>query len=68
MSIEKNVNLAKLQHSFPQLTDMNQQYMLGIAVGLKYVQENFKETPNTGKETFGKWQEPREAMKKLGVV
>ena len=30
----------RLKYSFPMLTEANQQYMLGIANGLKYAQNN----------------------------
>lgn len=35
-----NEKLVKLQCTFPKLTESNQQYMLGIAEGLKHVQNN----------------------------
>jgi hypothetical protein len=38
MGIENNPNLEKLQCSFPKLTEANQQYILGLAEGLKHAQ------------------------------
>jgi hypothetical protein len=42
------VNHAKLEHlkcAFPDLTETNQQYVLGIAEGLKYAQNRPGESP-----------------------
>jgi len=38
MSIE-NIKLEKLQCTFPKLTEANQQYVLGLAEGLKRAQK-----------------------------
>jgi hypothetical protein len=38
MSIVNNTKLDKLQCTFPKLTEANQQYVLGVAEGLKYAQ------------------------------
>jgi hypothetical protein len=38
MSIENDTNLLKLQCAFPKLTEENQQYILGLAAGLKHAQ------------------------------
>jgi hypothetical protein len=38
MSIIKETKIAQLQCSFPKLTEANQQYVLGVAEGLKYAQ------------------------------
>ena len=54
MSNIENAKLSKLQCSFPKLSETNQQYMLGVAVGLKYVQERIKDLPKTGKPLLEK--------------
>jgi hypothetical protein len=38
MSIENDTKLLKLQCTFPKLTEENQQYILGLAEGLKHAQ------------------------------
>ena len=38
MNFNKNLKVAKMQSTFPMLTEMNQQYIFGLATGLKYVQ------------------------------
>jgi len=36
--MENNIKLAQLQCTFPKLTEANQQYVLGLAEGLKRAQ------------------------------
>jgi len=36
--MKNNGNLAKLKSTFPKLTEANQQYVLGLAEGLKQAQ------------------------------
>jgi hypothetical protein len=43
MSIENNIKIGKLQCTFPKLTETNQEFMLGLAEGLKFAQYNSKE-------------------------
>jgi hypothetical protein len=38
MSTESDINLSKLQCTFPKLTEANQQLVEGIIIGLKYAQ------------------------------
>jgi hypothetical protein len=45
MSIVDNTKIDKLQCTFPKLTEANQQYMLGVAEGLRYAQSNASEIP-----------------------
>jgi hypothetical protein len=40
MSIRANVKLERLEYTFPELTEANQQYVLGIAVGLNRAQDS----------------------------
>ena len=37
--------LGRLQCTFPKLTEVNQQYILGIAKGLKHAQVRLEEIP-----------------------
>ena len=39
-----DAKIAKLQCGFPKLTEANQQYVMGVAEGLKYAQNNAGET------------------------
>jgi hypothetical protein len=49
MSIENNIAIKKLCCSFPRLTEANQQYVLGLAEGLKKAQNGrLKELPTKG--------------------
>ena len=59
-SMKEYSKIQHLKHSLPQLTESNQQYVLGIATGLKFVQGKFKEPPQAGKETIVKWRETKE--------
>jgi hypothetical protein len=45
MSIVDGAKITKLQHTFPKLTETNQQYVLGLTEGLKYAQNKAGETP-----------------------
>jgi hypothetical protein len=40
-----HIKLEHLQCSFPKLTEANQQYVLGVAEGLKYTQDKPGESP-----------------------
>ena len=54
MNIE-NIKLEKLQCTFPKLTELNQQYVLGLAEGLKRAQKGkVGEKARDTKENFGK--------------
>jgi hypothetical protein len=41
--ISNSANITELQCAFPKLTEANQQYVLGIAEGLKYAQKKLRE-------------------------
>jgi hypothetical protein len=45
MNIVNNAKVATLQCAFPKLTEANQQYVLGVAEGLKYAQSKPGEIP-----------------------
>jgi hypothetical protein len=56
MNSENSAAIEKLCFSFPRLTEANQQYVLGLAEGLKKAQNNrLKELPTKGEN------EPRKA-------
>ena len=38
--MESEIKLNNLKQKFPQLSETNKQYILGLAVGLKYSQKN----------------------------
>ena len=40
MGLADNYKQKKLKSAFPKLTEANQQYMLGVALGLKHAQNN----------------------------
>ena len=44
-AMETCINIKKLQYSFPKLTEANQQYILGVAEGLKHAQKRVGEIP-----------------------
>jgi hypothetical protein len=48
MKLENGGKIAKLECSFPRLTEANQQYVLGVAEGLKYAQNRQGENPEKG--------------------
>ena len=52
--MKNEAKMKHLQYSFPRLSETNQQYMLGMAVGLKYVQEKIKDLHKAGKGPLGK--------------
>ena len=43
-----------LQSNFTRLSEMNQQYVLGLAVGLKHVQESSNKLPRQDNVSLGK--------------
>jgi hypothetical protein len=45
MKLEKGAKIAKLQCSFPKLTEANQQYVLGLTEGLRYAQNKAGKIP-----------------------
>ena len=61
-----NRKLAQLQCTFPKLTEENQQYMLGIAEGLKQAQNGkVGEQSKTGKADSGKFTVEYDAENKF---
>ena len=46
-----NEKLEHLKCAFPKLTEANQQYMLGVAEGLKYAQNNGEKEKQNGMKT-----------------
>ena len=53
--MKNNGKLALLQCNFPRLTEVNQQYVLGLAEGLKRAQNGGSgEMPKTVKQDSGK--------------
>ena len=56
MSFSNITKLDKLQIKFPKLTEANQQFVLGIAAGLKYSQGKFEEASGVGKENSALWR------------
>jgi hypothetical protein len=68
MSNENIVVMEKLYCTFPRLTEANQQYVLGLAEGLKKAQNSgLKEQPKMGenglkKSKGGLWQKGHSSM------
>jgi len=60
MSFSNVTKLEKLQCTFPKLTDANQQFVLGIAFGLKYSQGKFEAASRVGKEDSVPWRKVKE--------
>jgi len=50
----------KLQSTFPKLTEVNQQYVLGLAEGLKRAQDG--KLPNGQREVKPDWKNKRISM------
>jgi hypothetical protein len=40
-----HINLEQLQHTFPKLTEANQQYVLGLTEGIRYAQNKAGKIP-----------------------
>ena len=60
MSISSSSKLEQLQFSFPKLTEANQQFILGIATGLKYLQGKYEEASGVGKKYSAPWLKLKE--------
>ena len=45
MGDSNNEKIEKLQCTFPKLTEMNQEYVLGFSEGLRYAQDKGKKPP-----------------------
>ena len=49
--MENYLKIKQLERTFPKLTEIHQQYVLGITEGLKHAQENLTKSQIKGGET-----------------
>jgi hypothetical protein len=49
-------NLEQLRKKFPKLTGVNQQYILGVTIGLKHAQGHLGKTPENKNPDRAGWE------------